>query len=102
VQELPRLYHFYFQNEVRPGNIFIFPFETKKEKIIAISAKWLFVLLALYNQLYNDLSMLEARNERKMPSPVAAGIYDVIAQTKMGDTITSNMPRFSLLSKHSF
>jgi hypothetical protein len=29
---------------------------------------------------------------RKMPAPLSAGIYDVILHTKMGDTITVNVP----------
>jgi hypothetical protein len=92
VQELPRLYYFFLRNEARLSNIFIFPFESKRGKIIARSAKWIFLLLVLYNQLTFDLPTLKARNERKMPSPVTAGVYDVMAQTKSGDTITAYMP----------
>ena len=92
VQELPRLYYFFFLNEVRLSNIFIFPFETKRGKIIARSAKWIFLLLLLYNELNRDLSTLKTLSERKMPSPVTAGVYDVMAQAKMGDTITAYMP----------
>jgi hypothetical protein len=92
VQELPRLYYFLFHNEARLSRIFIFPFKTKRGKIIAISVKWLFVLTVLYYELHNDLSRLEVMNARKMPTQITAGVYDVIAQTKMGDTININMP----------
>jgi hypothetical protein len=92
VHEVPRLYRYFFHNEAIPSSIFIFPFETRKGRTIARVSKWLFVVLVLYNELNNDISRMNMLSKRKMPSPVTAGIYDIIVQTNKGDTITVNMP----------
>jgi hypothetical protein len=92
VQEVPRMYRYFFHNEAIPSDNFIFPFETKRGRTIARVSKWLFVVLALYSQLNYDILRINSLNKRKMPSPVTAGIYDVIIQTKKGDAITVNMP----------
>jgi len=90
VQELPRLYRFFFLQEATPGNLFIFPFETKRSRMIARAAKWIFVALAMYTYLDLSFARIDRLSKRKMPTPVQAGMYDVIKQTKMGDTITIN------------
>jgi len=92
VQELPRLYRFFFRQQAVGSHIFIFPFKTKRKRLIAVGAKWVFVLLALYGELSNDTARLSQLAKRKMPAPLSAGIYDVILHTKMGDTVTVNMP----------
>jgi hypothetical protein len=92
VQELPRLYRFFFLQQAVPSHIFVFPFNTKRKRRIATAAKWAFVLLALYGEFDNDIARRDQLAKRKMPQPLSAGIYDVILHTKMGDTITVNMP----------
>jgi hypothetical protein len=91
-QELPRLYRFFFLQEAGPSNIFVFPFATKKRRIIATCAKGIFVALSLYSQLDYASLRLKSLSKRKMPAPITAGIYDVITQMKMTDTVTVNMP----------
>ncbi len=92
VQELPRLYRFFFLQQASPSHIFVFPFTTKRNRRIAIAAKWAFVLLALYGEFHNSITRMNQLAKRKMPAPLSAAIYDVILHTKMGDTITLNMP----------
>jgi hypothetical protein len=92
IQEIPRLYHFFFDQVAQPSNIFIFPFKTKYGRLAAWSAKWIFVVLALYGIFDVALSRLSTLSKRKMPKPITAGIYDVLAQTKMGDTLKLSMP----------
>ncbi|MDF2193751.1 hypothetical protein [Paraflavitalea sp. CAU 1676] len=89
-QEMPRLYRFFFLQQATPSALFVWPFETKRGRIIAISAKWLFVALTIYQQL--DYS-IPAYTSRKSPKggPVPAGIYDVITQIRNGDTVTSRL-----------
>ena len=91
-QELPRLYRFFFLEETAPSNIFVFPFTTKKRRILSTSAKCVFVALALYGQLDYVSFGLNSLSKRKMQAPITAGVYDVITQMKMTDTVTSNMP----------
>jgi hypothetical protein len=91
-QELPRLYRFFFLQEARPSQIFVFPFATKKGRIIAVITKCVFVALALFSQLDYISLRIKTLSQRKMPVPITAGIYDVITQTKMADTITVKMP----------
>jgi hypothetical protein len=91
-QELPRLYGFFFLQQAIPSNIFVFPFATKRRRIIAVVAKCIFVALAIYSQLDYVSLRLKTLSKRKMPAPITAGIYDVITQTKMADTVTVNMP----------
>jgi hypothetical protein len=92
VQELPRLYRFFFLQQASPSHIFVFPFKTKRNRRIATAAKWAFVFLALYGEFHNSITRMNQLAKRKMPAPLSAGIYDVIVHTKMGDTITLNMP----------
>jgi hypothetical protein len=92
VQELPRLYRFFFLQQASPSHIFVFPFKTKRSREIATAAKWVFVLLALFGEFNNDITRMNQLAKRKMPAPLSAGIYDVMFHTKKGDTITPNMP----------
>ncbi|HEU5168878.1 MAG TPA: hypothetical protein VFU29_25215 [Chitinophagaceae bacterium] len=91
-QETPRLYRFFFRQEARASKIFVFPFETRKGKIVAGISKWAFVTLVLFF-LYQQISgRIDSLSKRKMPAPITAGIYDVISHSKGEDTITVNMP----------
>jgi hypothetical protein len=91
-QEIPRLYHFFFDQIAIHSSVFIFPFETKRGRAISMAAKWAFVALLLYTNIDNGVGRLNFMSNRKMPTPVKAGVYDVITQIKSGDTITAAMP----------
>lgn len=90
--ELPRLIAFFFRNEAKLSSILVFPFETKRGKILAIAGKWLFIGLALYGNFTSCFERMKANNAQKMPAPIQAGVYDVLLQVNHNDTLTTSQP----------
>jgi hypothetical protein len=92
VQEMPRLYRFFAQLQATPSPVFLQPFESKRGRIIAVSAKWIFVALVLYTQLEYALPAAERRSAVTRTVPIPTGMYDVVRQTVLGDTIDISQP----------
>lgn len=90
-QEMPRLYRFFFQQQATPSPVFFWPFDTRRSRIIAITSKWLFVALVIYTQLDYVIPASSGSNNKRTV-PIEAGIYDVVQQTTLGDTININKP----------
>lgn len=91
-QETPRLIRFFFHLEAVPSPIFTWPFTTKRGRIIARSAKWVFLALVLYSQL--EYPLVTARQNANSPRalPVSPGFYEVVLQTRQGDTLDLRAP----------
>lgn len=87
-QEMPRLYRFFFLQQATPSTLFVWPFETKRGRIIAVSAKWLFIVLALYGTLEYAIPAYTSRQKNNRTVPVPAGFYEVVTQTRNGDTLS--------------
>ncbi|AXY75362.1 hypothetical protein D3H65_15825 [Paraflavitalea soli] len=92
VQEMPRLYRFFVQLQATPSPVFLWPYESKRGRIIAIAAKWIFVALVLYSQLEYSITAAARRSAVTRTIPVPSGIYDVVKQTTLGDTIDISKP----------
>jgi hypothetical protein len=90
-QEAPRLYRFFFLQQVALSPVFLWPFVTKRSRIIAIASKWIFVALALYGTLSYVIPATSGA-AKKRTVPIASGIYDVVRQTTLGDTIDISKP----------
>jgi len=91
-QEAPRLYRFFVQLQATPSPVFVWPFESKRGRIIGIVSKWIFVALVLYTQFSYAIPASKARSTVKRTIPIPTGIYDVVRQTSQGDTIDISQP----------
>lgn len=93
VQEIPRLVAFFFRNEAKLSSIFVFPFETKKGRRIARVGKTIFIVLAIINIVMIFTSGPDNNNSAAaQKKQVLQGVYDVVTQIKLGDTINVTKP----------
>ncbi|MBX9778885.1 MAG: hypothetical protein K2X26_00965 [Chitinophagaceae bacterium] len=88
-EEMPRLFQFFFFNRALPSKMLVFPFSTKRGRIIARLTKWIMVLFWIAVPTTLAIQTLEKRGKDLVSAAIIpVGYYDVLVHAKGKDTIT--------------
>ncbi|MBX9733554.1 MAG: hypothetical protein K2X37_05805 [Chitinophagaceae bacterium] len=87
-EELPRLIQFFFYNRALPSIMLVFPFTTKKGRIIARSIKWIMVASWIIVTTMLSLQTLDTKKKDLVSTPIIpTGYYDVLVHARGTDTL---------------
>lgn len=88
-EEIPRLFQFFFFNRAVPSRMLVFPFSSKRGRIIARLTKWIMVIFWVVVPTTLAIQTLEKRKKDLVSATIIpVGFYDVLVHARGKDTIS--------------
>ncbi|MFY0010891.1 hypothetical protein ABTP68_19825, partial [Acinetobacter baumannii] len=83
---IPRLFQFFFFNRAVPSRMLVFPFSSKRGRIIARLTKWIMVIFWVVVPTTLAIQTLEKRKKDLVSATIIpVGFYDVLVHARGKD-----------------